>query len=137
MTYEELRSWLQTSVDTWRAANYPDLPVFYENAEVPNQESVGPIWLDVCLRFTGGKAMTVGTRPMGRDTGNLSLSVYHRQGEGTQLADQIRDSLREHFRTHNRVGTAALDYPIPALATPAFLGWHKTGLLIPFRSTVG
>lgn len=135
MDFTQFRGWVQGHVDAWHTSNYPDLPVFYEGAELPDQDNIGPRWLDVCVKYMDGEEVTVGNRPRVRDVGTVKLMLYTRQGEGTQLSDQILSSLREYFRTNNRAGNAKLGGPRPHSA-PAALGWLKAGLLIPFKSDI-
>jgi hypothetical protein len=135
MNTQQFRSWVETQVDTWHQSNFSTVPVFYENGALPDKDKVGPQWLDVSVSFIDGGEVTVGSRPRGRDEGSIKLMVYTKLGEGTQTSDALLDSLREYLRTNNRYQEAKLGFPRRHSA-PAALGWHKAGLIIPFKSDV-
>lgn len=136
MTKTQFRSWVETQVDTWRAANYPTLPVFYENGENPDQGKVGALWLDVEIGYRGGVAAAVGGRAPARLSGNVRLMAYMKQGGGMQAGEAVLDSLLDHFRTNRRAaGGVMLDVPVPHSAPP-MLGWQKAGWLVPFKVDV-
>lgn len=135
MTEEQLRAWLQGLVDTWHQSNFTSTPVFYENADMPDESKVGNVWIDVTVRFTGGADVTLGTDPLGRDYGVLAVMVYTREGETTATADQIIGSLRGYLRAHRRTTGAFLKFPVRT-STPPMLGWHKAGLMAPFTCDV-
>jgi hypothetical protein len=131
MTSEQFRSWIHTHVETWRPA-FPSLPVFYENGERPDRDKLGAHWLDVCVSFKDTDGVTLGPRARARDSGVVKLLLYTKAGEGTQLTDQITESLREYFRTNNRTNEAFLDTPRRHSA-PEALGWIQGGVMLPFR----
>ena len=130
MATEQFRSDATEALEAWRLASFPDVPAFYENGPQPDEGTVGPIWIDVAIRWYGAKFVTVGTRPRGRHTGVLSTNVYFREGEGVALPDQVIDSIKELMRGR-RLGAAVLYMPQRQIPTNID-GWYKVGLLTPF-----
>ncbi|VTU32269.1 hypothetical protein H4CHR_02978 [Variovorax sp. PBS-H4] len=130
MATEQFRSDANAAIEAWRLANFPDVPAFYENGPQPDELTVGPIWIDVSIRWYGAKLVTMGDRPLGRHTGVVSVNVFHREGEGTALPDQVIDSVKELLRAR-RLGAAVLYMPQRQIPTSVD-GWYKTGVFAPF-----
>lgn len=131
MSIEAFRGAVQDEISTWMTANYPSVPVQFENADALNQDTAGAMWLDVETKFFGGGNVTMGGRPRGRDHGTVNTNLYVKEGEGTLASGPIVEGLRELLR--NRViGGATLSFPAYA-APPAALGWRQYGLKTPFR----
>lgn len=130
MTTEAFRSAVQGAIKDWGAASFPAVPIFYENGPIPDQASVGLIWVDVELRWYGGTIASVGIIPTMRQTGAVSVSVYFKEAAGTQQPDQICDSLGALLQAR-RLGGAVLWAPQRTVPTH-LLGWYKTGILVPF-----
>lgn len=130
MTTKEFRALVFQQFVTWAAANYPAVPVVYENGPVPDEENIGPIWLDVEIRWYGAEISTLGVNPGTRKSGVISAMCFHRQSNGTDEPDSIIDSLSTEFQT-KRIGTAVTS--AAQRSVPTFLqGWYKTGVYIPF-----
>lgn len=117
-------------IQTWAAANFPTVPVVYENGPVPDQDTIGPVWLDVSLRWYGAAIASLGAAPRTRDTGALSVNCFYREGFGTQVPDQIIDSLRTTL-AGRRLGSGTLWAP-QRTAPTNLNGWMKTGIVLPF-----
>lgn len=130
MTSKEFRAAVFQMFVDWQAASYPALPIIYENGPVPDEESIGPIWLDVEIRWLGSSISTLGAQPRTRLTGNISAMCYHRQASGTDEPDSIVDSLATLFQA-KRIGAAVTDAAQRSVPT-FFNGWYKTGIYIPF-----
>lgn len=127
---ETFRALVFGELQTWAAANFPTLPVVYENGPVPDEDTIGPIWLDVELRWYGAVIASVGANPRARDTGAVVINCFYREGAGTRQPDQILDSLRT-LLTGRRLGEGTLW--APQRASPTNLrGWRKAGVSIPF-----
>lgn len=131
MSTEAFRAGVVTLIKDWMAANHPTVPVAWENGPAMDQDKVGPVWLDVEVRWLDGDNVTVGERPRGRDLGAVATTVYHRLGSGTQKPDKIIDGLRELLR-NRRAGGGRLEFPRRSARTPPALGWYRAGLLTPF-----
>lgn len=129
MSTEQFRALVTERVLEW-AASRPTLPIAYENGPVIDEKTVGPIWLDLQLRFYGGNLVAMGERPLGRHSGTISAMVFHRIAAGTGDPDRICDELIELFRA-KRIGRGLTQMPQRTVPTD-FLGWYKTGLLVPF-----
>jgi len=130
MTPKEFRSAVFAEIQSWAAANYPTLPVIYENGPVPDEDKIGPIWLDVEMRWYGGSVASVGTTPRMRQTGALSAMCFYRTGEGTDSPDSVIDSLSEYLQVR-RLGSGILEAPQKTVPTN-LRGWYKTGMFLPF-----
>jgi len=130
MTPKEFRSAVFSEIQVWAASNYPALPVIYENGPVPDEDKIGPIWLDVEMRWYGGSVASVGTTPRMRHTGALSAMCFYRTGEGTDGPDNIIDSLSEYLQVR-RLGSGILEAPQKTVPTN-LRGWYKTGMFLPF-----
>jgi hypothetical protein len=130
VTTEEFRAALMTELVAWGTANYPTLPLIYENGPVPDEDAIGPIWLDSEIRWYGGNVASLGVNPRLRHTGAVSLQVYSRQASGTGQAGAILDSLIQTLSAR-RLGSAIL--LAPQRTVPSYLrGWYRTGILLPF-----
>lgn len=131
MSTQDFRSAVFGAVEAWRGASFSAVPAFYENGPTADEASVGPLWLDVSMRWYSAAQITVESAPRGRHTGALSLQVYYRAGEGTAQVDAVIDSAIAALRCR-RYGSGLLYMPqrsVPVVAA----GWHKSGLFIPFH----
>ena len=134
MSLREFRRDLFTEIENWRQANFPNIKIIYENDspidESETMENAEP-WMDVHLRFFGGKATSLGPSAPRRHMGSVSLSFYQRRGEGTADTDDLIDSFGKHFSSR-RIGRGLLHTHEIAIATD-FFGWYKSGLFIPLH----
>jgi len=130
LTTKEFRASVFGMFVSWASANFPTLPVVYENGPVPDEENIGPIWLDVEIRWYGGSISTIGQTPSTRQTGAISAMCYYKQSSGTEQPDSIIDSLTTLLQT-KRIGSAVTDAAQRSVPT-YFKGWFKTGVYIPF-----
>ena len=138
MNAEQFRSAINVLVADW-AAVYADadagipvggVHVFYENGPEPDLETE-QAWLDVQLRFYSANTIAVG-RSDSRYNGVVSLAAYVRETTGTRVPDRILGGLTKLLR-HRRVGDSAILYaPERTIPPPAFYGWYRSGLMIPF-----
>lgn len=134
MSTKDFRALVSTEIVAWAAANYPTLPVIYENGPVPDEDKIGSIWLDVEVRWYGGRPLGLGQKSAGRHSGAISASVYCRDASGTGQADDILDSLSTLLRSR-RLGSSIVSFPQRTVPTN-LKGWYKTGLLFPFTLDV-
>ena len=130
MTTEEFRAAVTARVLTWQAANFPALPVITENGPVPDENTIGPVWLDLEIRWYGGQNISMGINPLGRHTGAVSAQVFYRAAEGTAQPGAIVDGLITLLK-NARLGSGQLQFPQRTVPTD-FKGWYKTGVLVPF-----
>ena len=130
MNTQQFRAAVFGALETWGAADFPSLPLVFENGPVPDEDKIGPIWLDMEIRWYGSHVSSVGERPRLRDTGALALNVFHKDAAGTLLPDQILDALTELLRC-KRLGSALLEAPQRSMPTN-LRGWYRVGLLVPF-----
>lgn len=130
MSTKAFRAAVAAEIQTWAAANYPTLPVVYENGPSADEDSIGPIWLDMEIRFYGGNVASFGETPRMRQTGAISLQVYYKESNGTGLSDEIADSLCSLLQARRMGGAVLL---APQRTVPSHLnGWYRTGVLLPF-----
>jgi hypothetical protein len=130
MNTKEFRAAVNGEIEAWAAANFPSLPLVFENGPIADQDKIGPMFLDTEVRWYGGSPLSIGSGPVGRYSGVISIQIFRRAGEGTGPVDDIVDSLEPYLRTR-RIGTAIISFPQRTIPT-SLLGWYKTGLLFPF-----
>lgn len=124
-----IADWATSYTDVDNAITSTDLTMTYENQALPDLEETR-IWVDVQVRFYSSSLIAVGRRD-GRYTGAVSVSVYVRSGEGTQIPDRILGGLTSVLRAR-RVGEAILKYPERAIPPTDYYGWYRAGLRVPF-----
>ncbi len=127
---KSFRAGVVSELLAWRAAQAATTDVVYENGPVKGELEISSPWVDMEVRFYSASEVTVGDRPIGRHSGAVALAVYTRDGDGTGAADDLVDSLIEHFRSR-RIGGGVLRFP-QRLTPSDGKGWHKVGVLIPF-----
>ena len=130
MSTRAFRSGVVSEVVQWAAAEFPELPIIYENGPVPDEDKIGPIWLDVSIRWYGAQTKNVGEFAAGRHTGVVSAQVFAREGSGTAKVDDILDSLTRFLAT-KRIGSGIVMFPEHNTPNTA-QGWYKSGLMFPF-----
>lgn len=130
MSTKEFRAAINGEFMAWGLASFPSLPIVYENGPVPDQDKIGPIWLDTSIRWYSANPMSVGQLVITRHTGAVSANVFCRDAAGTGEIDDIIDSLSVMLGTR-RVGSAILKSPRRTVGGSA-LGWYRLGLLSPF-----
>jgi hypothetical protein len=130
MTTEQFRQAVVSRVLAWQLANYPALPVITENGPVPDENTIGPIWLDLELRWYGAQNVTMGVNPLGRHTGAVSANVFYRAYEGAAQPGAIVDSLITLLKNVG-LGSGQLQFPQRTVPT-TLKGWYKSGILVPF-----
>ena len=130
MTPKEFRATVFAEVQAWAAASYPTLPVLYENGPTPDEDRIGPIWLDIELRWYGGSVASIGVPVRTRYTGAISAMCFCRTGEGTDEPDSIIDSLGGYLQAR-RLGAGVLEAPQRSVPTH-LRGWFKIGMFLPF-----
>jgi len=130
MKTKEFRSAIADEILAWSAAAAPGVPLVWENGPVPDEDKIGPIWIDISIRWYGGQTLTIGEVIQGRHTGVVSVQIFTREGEGTGQADELLDSLTDTLGSR-RFGTSHVKFPQRTTPTD-HLGWYKVGLLFPF-----
>lgn len=130
MSTRAFRSGVVSEVVQWAAAEFPALPIIYENGPVPDEDKIGPIWLDISIRWYGAQTKNVGEFAAGRHTGVVSAQVFAREGSGTAKVDDILDSLTRFLAT-KRIGSGIVMFPEHNTPNTA-QGWYKSGLMFPF-----
>ena len=134
MSTKNFRAGVFGAIQTWSAANYPAIPVVYENGPVPDEDKIGPIFLDVEIRWYGAQQLSLSDVTTGRHSGAIRVNVFYREASGTGLSDDVVDSISLALRTR-RIGGGLVRFPQRTEPTPQ-LGWYKTGLLFPFTLDV-
>jgi hypothetical protein len=130
MNTKDFRAAINGEIVAWGAANFPALPLIFENGPLVDQDKIGPVFLDTELRWYAGTPLSVGSGQSGRHSGVISLMLYSRSAQGSGGADDILDSL-EPLLSRRRIGTAVVNFPQRTIPTN-LVGWYKTGLLFPF-----
>lgn len=130
MSTKQFRAAVTAEVVAWAAANFPAIPVIYENGPVPDEDKIGNIFIDLELRFYSATTKTLGEGGMGRHSGAIALSVFYREAAGTGLVDDVVDSAKGTMRLR-RIGGGIVKFPQRTVPTN-IKGWYKSGLLFPF-----
>jgi hypothetical protein len=130
VTPKEFRAAVNNEINAWATSNFPTIPVIYENGPVPDEDAIGPIWLDVEVRWYGAHNATLGVMPRVRHSGAVSVSCLHRGGEGTDQPDTLIDSISTYLQ--NRRLSAGVTEAAQRTVPTSLRGWYKTGTLIPF-----
>lgn len=130
MTPKEFRAAVFAEVQTWALANFPTMPILYENGPTPDEGAMGSMWLDIEMRWYSASVAAIGTPPRMRHTGAVSAMCFYRTGEGTDAPDSVIDSLSEYLQAR-RLGAGVLEAPQRTVPTK-LRGWHKTGIFLPF-----
>ena len=130
MTSEEFRSTIFSEIRDWVSVEFPTLPVVYENGPQPDEDAIGPIWLDVEIRWYDGSVAAFGEAPRTRDFGAVSLACFYKTGEGTKTPGEVIEGLSSllQVRRFGAAVTGARQRTVPT----HLLGWYKVGVLIPF-----
>jgi hypothetical protein len=130
MSTKAFRAAIVTELQAWAAANFPSLPLIYENGPVPDEDKIGPIWMDVEVRWYAAIPKALGEGGDARHSGAISVNVFYREASGTGAVDDVIDSLKATLKTR-RVGGGVVKFP--QRTVPTYLkGWYKSGLLFPF-----
>ncbi len=130
MNTKQFRTAVFGEIEAWAASNQPTLPVIYENGPVPDQDKIGPIWLDVSVRWYGAQSLSLGEVVRGRYTGAISLQVFYREASGTAQVDEIVDDLQDYL-SNRRIGSSIIEFGERTVPTH-LNGWYKSGLFFPF-----
>lgn len=130
MNYASTRDSLVAAVNTYMAANQAAVPVFYENAVIPDLDNVPAPLLRVVVEFHSATQADISVTPVTRIGGTLSLVVLDREGEGTRASLAIGDGLAAALAYKNLSGvqTSSL-YPGHSETHD---GWHMQEFLIDF-----
>lgn len=130
MNTKDFRAAVVTAIQAWAQINYATLPILYENGPVPDEDKIGPIWLDIEIRWYGARTLSIGEVYSGRHAGVVSCNVFYREASGTGATDDILDSLSTAL-CNRRMGSAVIKFPQRTVPTN-LKGWYKTGLFFPF-----
>lgn len=136
MSTKPFRAAVNGALATWGAASFPTLPIIYENGPVPDQDTIGPVWLDTEIRWYDAQHLGLGSLPFtGRHSGVISAQLYYRSAGGTGQVDDIIDSLSNYLKSQ-RLGGGLIRYPQRTVPVPEARGWYKSGLFFPFTLDV-
>lgn len=130
MSTKDFRSAVFAEIDTWQKTHFPTIPAVYENGPVPDEDRIGPAFLDVSIRWYGSTTLSIGESKKGRHRGVISVLFFMREGQGTATADEVLDHLSKHL-SHRHLGQSTVYFPEHYTPTN-FRGWYKVGLMFPF-----
>lgn len=122
---------VSSAVADLMAAEFPLVPVMFENGPEIDEASVGLMFLDVEVRWYGAGLITMELNPLGRHTGAISLQVYYKQAEGTAAVGALVDRLISEFKS-KRIGGGITKMPQRSVPTN-LKGWYKNELFVPFH----
>jgi len=130
MTYVDARDALVAYlVANWPVA-HPTIPVYYENQETVDLDTVGDAFLKIEITYPYARQSSVELKPMTRVDGLLMIDIWARAGTGTRGGMVFYDYLHTLFAYKNLSGVqiAAPTQDKPAIQS----GWHQQQMAIPF-----
>lgn len=130
MNYSGVRDALVTAISTFMAASYSSTPVFYDNAVVPDFDTVVAPLLKVSVEFQDAHQGSIEATPMTRIMGTLSLSILDREGKGTKVSLQLGDALGAALAYKNLSGVQTST--MRPGHSEGHDGWHLQEFLIDF-----
>ncbi len=130
MNTEDFRIAVTQEIVSWGANDFAEVPIFYENGPLPDQDKIGPLWLDTQFRWYGGQIASVGAKPRTRHTGAIAASCYFKSAGGLAQPGKLLDALGTLLEAR-RISGGILWAPQKTIPTH-LLGWYRSGILIPF-----
>ena len=130
MTFEDARAAVYAKLDAFMQANYPAVPVQYENrANVDVSNLTGPVV--VCeLAYGDGEQKSLEQAPIVRYQGAIWLNAGAKEGEGTADSLGILSALASAFKTTSFGGVVTqAPRPVPGAKR---LGLYFIGIRVPF-----
>lgn len=128
-TYVEARDALVTHLNTG-FATYPTMPVFWENTKQVDLASVVSPFVRVEINFTDCVDLTMNDIPIDEDTGEVSISILYKEGEGTRAGLALWDFLKPYMK-HKSLSGVKTYTPHPGRKQES-AGWVLTELVVPF-----
>lgn len=128
MSFDELRQYSeQRMADNWAET----APVAYENVQF--EKPAGSPFVNFSVingeGFTAG--LDIGSVPVVRDTGMVSLQVFVPEGTGTKTSRELIDAFVAIFE-HKRFN-AITTYSANITPVGVRDGWHQTNVTVPLR----
>lgn len=130
-TYVEARTAVVTLLNTALGAQYPTVPVFWENTTAVALDKVGERFIKVQIDFDDAQQMTVNGAPHHMTFGTLRLSIFWKEGAGTLTTLQMMDYLTG-LTKYKLTGTVTFWTPAPGRKVSQD-GWISQDLEVPFR----
>lgn len=127
-TLTEARDSIVTMLAGW-PANYPSVPVFYDNAVRPDLDKLAD-YLVCEIVFTQSKQADIGPRPLLRSYGDVVLMLGVKVGQGSRASLSRMSFLSDTFRFKQQGGVV---FSAPHLLPPLSRnGWFQMELVVPF-----
>lgn len=132
MNYVSIRDALVSAVAAHMTANHPSVPVFYDNAVIPDPDTVADPLLNASVHFNSSYQIELSRTPALRIEGTLILGILNREGKGIRESLGLGDSLTVALANKNlsNVQTGTLR---PGHAE-THDGWHLQEFLVDFWS---
>lgn len=130
ITYVQARDAVISHLHINWSASYPSVPVFYENLESIDLDSVGPAFLKAELEFHDAEQASIETAPTTRVRGLLHIAIMARAGTGTRTGMSYYDFLFWLFK-HRNLSGVQVETPTPG-HRETHDGWHMQQISIPF-----
>lgn len=129
-THTQARDALVEYLHTNWPTAYPTLPVFYENQDTVDLDTVGDAFLKAEVAFVKSEQASIELNPMTRTDGHFIISIYARQGTGTRTGMTYFDYLFGLFK-HQNLSGVQVGTPTPG-HRESHDGWHLQEISIPF-----
>lgn len=128
-TYAQARDAVVNTLLTVWPVQFPNVPVFYDNADAPDQDQLSE-FLGCSVDFMRSAQREIGTRPIMRSYGTASFVIAVRASEGYRISLTRADILSDRFRFSAHDGVT---FQAPHLLPPVGReGWFFTELIVPF-----
>lgn len=120
--------------EAWKNSIHSAVPIAYENVAFPPNGDKP--WIALYVIPGEGNQMSIGTTPLQRWTGIITIQVFVRAGTGTQAAREIADTVAGilnlvEFSTDE---SGTLRTRTPQLRTVGVNdGWYQLNVVIPYQ----
>lgn len=129
-TYVSARDALVALIHNAWTAQYPTVPVFYENAIRVDLDKAGESFLKVDIEFDKARQMTIELAPRHRVIGAIVLTLFAKDGTGVRTTLERLDFLTNVAKFKDIAGVK-LQTPQPG--SRAYKnGWRSYELIVPF-----
>lgn len=129
-TYVNARESLVTALNSALTSGFPGTKVFYENTTQIDLDKVGVMFVAVAIDFDDSIRMTIDPTATSKTFGEISLTVFAKEGQGTKSALQLFDFTTALLK-YGSFGEVTTECPRPGRKISK-QGWMSMELAVPF-----
>ena len=111
-------------------AEYPNVPIYYEDTRTISLDLLGPNFLVVAVNMKGAVRQDIDASPITKTFGEVNLRLFSREGEGVRKVLGMMDYLTGLMGYKGLVGIT-LETPTPGIKQSRD-GWTSTDLNVGF-----